>query len=331
MNSRIFPTSRQDKPLDTKEVYSGIDYEKLPNAIAEIRSGKNEQKLDDLLKNILEANKRVAASKEEDDENDFAELEKSHVHEDDDEPQKGKFASVDDDEDVEAENEDEETDGDASDDEKNTTRKDVFANEKRVIRFTSADQINAAALSAAQAVNDKVLVRAILSARNDRRTAIAQKIVEATTTQMQREARLNTKTTKKVAASTEKPTAKQVTASTEKSRNGFKTVEKMSTAEKKLIALLAKEHDMPESYIESCFGVRFASTRSEDTSEVKAIKTVMASKMDVEVKKAAVSSMIKTSMLDKESENRVVHYWKDELKYGDAEWIQALVKDYKAE
>ena len=365
---RIFPTARQDKPLEAKEVLSTINYENLPGAIADIRSGKHETQLDDLLKVLLSEksqNSRLASKDEDDDENDFTGLEDSHVHDEDETPSKGKFAKTSDNEcnkpekgkfadtdnDDESEDDDDEEGKDNGDDdeveadadmdteaksgEENEKRKGVFSDTKRVIRFTSPEQISARALNEAQAVNDQVLVRAILSARNDRRVAVAKKIVETTSTQMQKEARINTKTTKQVAAAAKKEDAQTTkpktvaSTTTPKSRNGFKTVDKMSTAEKNLFALTAKESGLPEAYIQACFGVKFA--EAEDSSHVKAIKSVMASKMDAETKKAAVTAMIKTSMLDKESENRVIHYWKDELHYQDTEWIKALVEDYKAE
>jgi hypothetical protein len=50
----------------------------------------------------------------------------------------------------------------------------------------------------------------------------------------------------------------------------------------------------------------------------------MASQLDSKVKIAAVSSMVKTATLTDADYSRLVDYWKNELGYGDQEWIDAL-------
>jgi hypothetical protein len=50
----------------------------------------------------------------------------------------------------------------------------------------------------------------------------------------------------------------------------------------------------------------------------------MSSKLTENVKKAAVSSMVKVATLTDADYSRLVDYWKNELGYGDQEWIDAL-------
>jgi hypothetical protein len=62
-------------------------------------------------------------------------------------------------------------------------------------------------------------------------------------------------------------------------------------------------------------------TANDNTSE---IKSVLASDLDLNIKVAAASSMIKTATLSDADYSRLVDYWKNELGYGDQDWIDAL-------
>ena len=46
--------------------------------------------------------------------------------------------------------------------------------------------------------------------------------------------------------------------------------------------------------------------------------------LDLNIKVAAASSMIKTATLSDADYSRLVDYWKNELGYGDQDWIDAL-------
>jgi hypothetical protein len=50
----------------------------------------------------------------------------------------------------------------------------------------------------------------------------------------------------------------------------------------------------------------------------------MAAELPVEVKKAAVEGLVKTATLSDADYNRLRDYWKNELGYGDEEWIDDL-------
>ena len=50
----------------------------------------------------------------------------------------------------------------------------------------------------------------------------------------------------------------------------------------------------------------------------------MSSELSENVKKAAVASMVKTATLTDADYSRLIRYWKEELGYGDQEWIDAL-------
>jgi hypothetical protein len=73
----------------------------------------------------------------------------------------------------------------------------------------------------------------------------------------------------------------------------------------------------------SC-SVHGCSCKHPKVDKLSDIKNVLASGLDTNVKVAAASSMIKVATLSDADYSRIVDYWKNELGYGDQEWIDAL-------
>ena len=104
-----------------------------------------------------------------------------------------------------------------------------------------------------------------------------------------------------------------------KSDMKMKKATNLSSASKQAFAAKALAEGFPQEYIDAMLGETVVA--SNDLAE---IKNVMASELNSNVKKAAVSSMIKVATLTDSDYSRLVDYWKNELGYGDQEWIDAL-------
>jgi hypothetical protein len=63
---------------------------------------------------------------------------------------------------------------------------------------------------------------------------------------------------------------------------------------------------------------------AQEAPQVVEIKQVMASNLNVNTKKQVVASIIKVAELDSANINRCKDYWKNELGYGDPEWVDEL-------
>jgi hypothetical protein len=93
----------------------------------------------------------------------------------------------------------------------------------------------------------------------------------------------------------------------------------MNRAAKAAFAEKALSEGFPMEYVTAVLGEAYNS--AEKTEE---IKRVMSSNIELTVKKAAVKSMVKTATLSNADYSRLVNYWKNELGYGDVEWINEL-------
>ena len=102
---------------------------------------------------------------------------------------------------------------------------------------------------------------------------------------------------------------------TNKSR-GFGFVEMPNDAE----AAKAIAEGFPIEYVNA----RLGETSAPKVDKLSNIKNVLASGLETNVKVAAASSMIKVATLSDADYSRIVDYWKNELGYGDQEWIDAL-------
>ena len=100
--------------------------------------------------------------------------------------------------------------------------------------------------------------------------------------------------------------------------NDFAPINKLTTASKKAFASKAAELGFPQEYVQAMLGT----TKVADN--LSKIKKVLSSDLESNVKIAAASSMVKTATLSDSDYSRLVDYWKNELGYGDQEWIDAL-------
>jgi len=196
---------------------------------------------------------------------------------------------------------------------------------RRRIRFTSASQLSPEAATAAKEQGDEELYKAILAARSDVRVREAQKLIDLSEEALKREAASvskrnafrmkvvkNEEQTRKAVASVKTPVVNE---------SVFKTVKSMTDDERNYFKKVAIAKGLPEEYVTSMFAVE---NTVEDNSAELSIRDIMASSLNSDTKKAAISGLVKTATLDKENINRLKKYWKDELGYGDEEWIDDL-------
>jgi hypothetical protein len=296
MADRIFPNRVQEGELDSELVYQGINWEGLNIVEAKKKNPKMPKELVEHFKNhvsaendddaVLAALKALAQDSEDDKDEDDEEDEDGTVVEE--EVEETEDEDGEDDDDTEAMNETEH--------EKVVRGKDVKAN--RQIHFNHPSQLSAEAVEAAISSGDKPLVDAILAARHERRVRLANKIEKIV------EAQNATKKNVKV--------ANQETT--------FVKVSEANSAAKNAFIKKAQAAGFPQEYIDAMLGTP-AHTENNDVVE---IKNVMASELTNNVKKAAVTGLVKVATLTNADYDRLKRYWKEELGYGDQEWIDEL-------
>jgi hypothetical protein len=94
----------------------------------------------------------------------------------------------------------------------------------------------------------------------------------------------------------------------------------MSNSSKKVFAAKAIAQGFPQEYVEAMLGNN-ETIKADNTEE---IRNVMSSELSINIKKSAVSSMVKVATLTDADYSRLISYWKNELGYGDQAWIDAL-------
>jgi hypothetical protein len=301
MADRIFPNRVQEGELDSELVYQGINWEGLNIVEAKKKSPKMSKELVEHFKNhvsaeneddaVIAALKALAEDSDDDDEDD----------DDDDDDDDGAVVE----EEVEETEDDdtEEDDDDGEEEAMNETKhekvvrgKDVKAN--RQIHFNHPSQLSAEAVEAAIASGDKPLVNAILAARHERRVRLANKIEKIV------EAQNATKKNVKVASQ----------------ETNFVKVSEANSAAKNAFIKKAQSAGFPQEYIDAMLGTS-AHTENNDVVE---IKNVMASELTNNIKKSAVTGLVKVATLTNADYDRLKRYWKEELGYGDQEWIDEL-------
>jgi hypothetical protein len=197
--------------------------------------------------------------------------------------------------------------------------------EKKAYHFNHASQLSAEAVEAAVAAGDEDLKEAILAARHDRRVRLAGKIER----QVQAQQEVNVKLAQRrayrealvqnVEAAEAAEAAKEVVAE-KKQPEGFLKTSQMTNEMKKAFAAKAIAEGFPVEYVNA----RLGETSTPAVDKLSDIKNVLASDLNTNVKVAAASSMIKVATLSDADYSRIVDYWKNELGYGDQEWIDAL-------
>lgn len=316
MPERIFPTKSQDQ-LGSKLEFNGIDIDTLVTRLAESQDDKKSTLSPELLEKIAQMKLNIVTSEDDDDESLEREAKKA-IPEAFKEHMFKKKSEEPDKDDEEGEGEEDGKDSDVVEGKKAEAR-------RRRIRFTSASQLSPEAATAAKEQGDEELYKAILAARSDVRVREAQKLIDLSEEALKREAASvgkrnafrmkvvkNASQTRKAVASVQTPDVNE---------SVFKTVKSMTSDERNYFKKIAIAKGLPEEYVTSMFAVE--NTVEENPTEIN-IRDIMASALNSDTKKAAISGLVKTATLDKENINRLKKYWKEDLGYGDEAWIDDL-------
>ncbi len=346
MADRIFPNRIQEEALDSDLVFQGIDWDNFNERLAKAKEPKPMPKeVEEMLKEKGKANQ---PSKEDtEDLSDVPPQLRKHVEEKQQKSKSKKSKNEDEDEkcpecDCDPCECDEDEDK-ASMDHKDMIRKGPKAsNKKASVHFTHPSQLSAEAVEAALAAGDKALANTILAARHERRVRLASQIQTRVAAENDKNVKLAQRRAYReqlVKIAEEKETEAMekkcedcgkkyagescgCTAGKEagwaKTETEMKKASSLSNNAKKAFAAKALAEGFPVEYVEAMLGNTAA------TDNLKEIKNVMASELESNVKIAAVSSMVKTATLTDADYSRLVDYWKNELGYGDQEWIDAL-------
>ena len=343
MADRIFPNRFQEDPLDSDLVFQGIDWDNFNQRLAEAKDDKGKVVPVELMEALHRNNEEAfddIAKHGKDTEDDDTEASMEHQAGWNKEAKKGipdglrkwmeengrgkskKKAESDDDEDSEkcpecdcdpCECEDEEHD--SKDDMKRKGPK-AKAERKASVHFTHPSQLSAEAVEAAIASGDQELANTILAARHERRVRLASQIQTRVAAENEKNVRLAQRRAYREALVQNVEENQVRTASSVD--NDFAPVNRLTTASKRAFASKAAELGFPQEYVEAMLGTtKVADNLSE-------IKKVLSSDLESNVKIAAASSMVKTATLSDADYSRLVDYWKNELGYGDQEWIDAL-------
>ena len=355
MADRIFPNRIQEEALDSDLVFQGIDWDNFNTKLAEVKNGLNTRELPAEFKEVLakkksedmpEAVENMFKKKNKENDKEDGDLSKvpeqfrKNVKDKQDKAKSKKHEDVDDEDHDDEDHDDEDHDGE--DMVRNGPKK---ATKKASVVFNHPSQLSAEAVEAALASGDKALANTILAARHERRVRLASKIQsqieaenEKTVKLAQRRAyreqlvKIAAKKDEEVEAMEKKCEScgmkyagedcdcdSKKEAGYSKSDMKMKKATNLSSASKQAFAAKALAEGFPQEYIDAMLGETVVA--SNDLAE---IKNVMASELNSNVKKAAVSSMIKVATLTDSDYSRLVDYWKNELGYGDQEWIDAL-------
>jgi hypothetical protein len=321
MADRIFPNTFKEEPLDSDLVFKGIDWDNFNTKLAEVKNGEHNNELPEEFREILA--KKKSEDMPEEVEEMFEKKNKGKDKEDGNlsnvpeglrdhvrkmqEKAKGKKSEK---SEEKSEEESEEHD-EAS--EKGSMKKKAY-------HFTHPAQLTAEAIEAAQSSGNEELVKAIVAARHERRVRLASKIEEKVAEEVeineklaQRKAYRESLVNKVVKAESSKRTRTS-------SSDDFVKVSNMSNSSKKVFAAKAIAQGFPQEYVEAMLGNN-ETIKADNTEE---IRNVMSSELSLNIKKSAVSSMVKVAKLTDADYSRLVSYWKNELGYGDQEWIDAL-------
>lgn len=190
--------------------------------------------------------------------------------------------------------------------------------EKRVIKFTSASDINAEALLKAEKDGDLVLRDTILAARRDKRVAVAKKLLNDMSKYAFAE-----KEEIKVAAETK-------SASTEV-KTDFVSAEDLTASQRAAFVKKASALGFPTEWTKNLFD---SNTRiAEVDAFYSNAKEILSSNLSVNAKKAAINSLMKAAEypIGEETKDRLVDYWKNEADYDPegSDWLEELVSEKK--
>ena len=326
MADRIFPNRYQEEPLDSDLVYQAINWDNFNTKLAEVQNGVNETELPAEFKEVL-AKKKSEDMPEEveemfkkkntrddedaDDLSDVPEQLREFVKKKQDKSKGKKTES-------ESVEEEKPVKTDEANDKKGKNMKKA-----NTVVFNHPSQLSAEAVESAIAEGDQELANAILAARHERRVRLAGKIETRIAEETERSVKLAQRKAyrenlvKMAAKNTN--TVRTATKTQIQPEDGFVKVSQLDNYSKKAFASKAIAQGFPKEYVDAILGE--SKPVVDNTSE---IRNVMSSKLTDNVKKAAVSSMVKVATLTDADYSRLVDYWKNELGYGDQEWIDAL-------
>ena len=316
MADRIFPNKYQESGLDSELVFTGINWDAFGQRLAAMEEGED-KKNDipvDLLKAIDNKYKEVDVDIE-------ASGDEGH------DPVNAKWASVEEDdeesdEDESDEDEDEDEDSDVDTDEDDEKTESEMTKKASKIVFTNPAQLSAEAVEAAVANGDVKLANTILAARHERRLRLASQIETNIKTAQAHDLKLAQRRAYRENLVKTAANAANKTVKTASSNESFAKASQLNNSAKKAFAAKAIASGFPVEYVEAMLNTPVA-----EKPAVAEIKEVMASNLNANVKKTVVAKMIKESELDSANINRCKDYWKNELGYGDPEWVDELFKN----
>ena len=312
MADRIFPNKFQESGLDSELVFTGINWDTFNERLAAVKDGEGDKKVPTELMDALNE-KYPEAFDEEAESNDVEGGSKYAAYAEDDEDSED---SEDEDEDMEDEDESEEDESDEDDEDEEAEM------EKRAskIVFNNPSQLSAEAVEAAIAAGDTRFANTILAARHERRVRLATQIESNIKTAQAHQTALNQRKAfrenlVKVAAKNETRTA----VAQKSVKPTFVKASALNNNAKKAFAAKAVAAGFPAEYVEAMLNTPVA-----ESPKVAEIKQVMASNLNNNIKKQVVASIVKEASLDAANINRCKDYWKNELGYGDPEWVDEL-------
>jgi hypothetical protein len=332
MADRIFPNKFQESGLDSELVFTGINWDTFNERLAAVKDGEGDKKVPTELMDALNE-KYPDAFDEEARSNDKEGKSKYSTYAENDEVEsesdkKSMYASYakddseDEDEDMEDEDEDEEDESDEDEDMEDEDEDEESEMEKRAskIVFNNPSQLSAEAVEAAIAAGDTRFANTILAARHERRVRLATQIESNIKTAQAHQTALNQRKAfrenlVKVAAKNETRTA----VAQKSVKPTFVKASALNNNAKKAFAAKAVAAGFPAEYVEAMLNTPVA-----ESPKVAEIKQVMASNLNNNIKKQVVASIVKEASLDAANINRCKDYWKNELGYGDPEWVDEL-------
>ena len=331
MADRIFPNRFQEDPLDSDLVFQGIDWDNFNQRLAEAKEPKENKGLKALIDAI--GDEKVDEMQGEDHDDHNAMDQKAGMGKEAkkgipeglkkwmEENGKGKKSKDSDEEDEDEDKEEEEMEDKGPMKRKGPKDK----SEKKAYHFNHASQLSAEAVEAAVTAGDEDLKEAILAARHDRRVRLAGKIERQVQAQQETNVKLAQRRAyrealvQKVAEKMEDE-KEAATKKESEEESEMKEAKAFSSAARKAFAAKALAEGFPIEYVNA----RLGETSAPAVDKLSDIKNVLASGLETNVKVAAASSMIKVATLTDADYSRIIDYWKNELGYGDQEWIDAL-------
>ena len=309
MADRIFPNKFQESGIDSELVFTGINWDTFNERLAKVMDGEGDEKKK-VPHDLLDAlNEKFPQEFDEEAESN-------------DREGGSKYAAYADDEDDSDEDMEDEDDSEEDESDEDMEDEDEAEMEKRAskIVFNNPSQLSAEAVEAAIAAGDTKFANTILAARHERRVRLATQIETNIKTAQAHQTALNQRKAYRenlvrVAAKNEARTAVAQKAT----NPTFVKASALNNNAKNAFAAKAIAAGFPAEYVEAMLNTPVA-----ESPKVAEIKQVMASNLNNNIKKQVVASIVKEASLDAANINRCKDYWKNELGYGDPEWVDEL-------